>query len=763
MGASTSAKPTPLRNSYWVIPGKVLAGEHPGAANREATREKLQRLIDAGVDCFIDLTEPNEIRAYDRELPFSVEYLRKPIKDHGTPAQRVHMAEILDCMHDALQSGRCVYVHCRAGIGRTGTVIGCFLVERGLPGESALDELNRLWQQCERSHSWASIPETSDQTDYVLRWKRRGIFDDRGGLTTPDLKSADDEDDLRSGSGPALWAHLLGNGQQNSSASRPAPNAPRSPTSPGAPALAPAKGPAAGGSPAAAKGPAAGASSGARLPADAAPSVSTQPSPNASPPSALSSPLAAGAPRAVVANAARAAARESDGEELLTDPTSVSKLPQARTSRPDVPGWIGSGSATAPIASPGPNASSASDPAAAGSRSSPGTSPRTGRAGGSGSLGSARPDGAATAGANNAVPGKRGSTPKVRDAALANPPASTRLGNSGVSQSVEDAVDMDPLLDPEALTAASNLRDRFLGALVGLAIGDAVAAATQYRRPGSFPPVGDMLGGGPFELPRGAWSDDTAMALCLADSLLERNVFDARDQMERYRRWQQQGYLSATGQCVGITASTARAIAMAQWRRQALFGSHDPSQQDPEPLSRVAAAVLFFFATSGEAINQATEAARTTCQAPAVLDACRALACAMYAALTGQPKAIVLEKAALAVATPMSPAAPGSATEESPSGVGPGGAQRVGSSAPAALAAAVAAFGATDNFRDAILYAANLGGDSDVVAAVCGQLAGAYYSVKAIPTSWYNGLMQKELITGYADRLLAHAMVALSG
>ena len=319
-------------------------------------------------------------------------------------------------------------------------------------------------------------------------------------------------------------------------------------------------------------------------------------------------------------------------------------------------------------------------------------------------------------------------------------------------------MDADPLLDPEALSAASNLRGRFLGALVGLAIGDAVAAATQYRRPGSFTPVGDLLGGGPFDLPRGGWSDDTAMALCLADSLLERNGFDARDQMERYRRWQQQGYLSATGQCVGITASTAKAIAMAQWRRQALFGSHDPSQQDPEPLSRVAAAVLFFFATSGEAINQATEAARTTCQAPAVLDACRALARALYAALTGQPKATVLERAALAV-----PAGTASATSASAGGAGPAGAPRVGSSAPAALAAAVEAFGATDNFRDAILYAVNLGGDSDVVAAVCGQLAGAYYSVKAIPTSWYNGLMQKELITGYADRLLAHAMVGLGG
>ncbi|HEX4673920.1 MAG TPA: ADP-ribosylglycohydrolase family protein, partial [Steroidobacteraceae bacterium] len=93
------------------------------------------------------------------------------------------------------------------------------------------------------------------------------------------------------------------------------------------------------------------------------------------------------------------------------------------------------------------------------------------------------------------------------------------------------------------------------------------------------------------------------------------------------------------------------------------------------------------------------------------------------------------------------------------SGPSPG----TGGGAPAVLAAAIAAFGATSNFRDAILYAANLGGDSDVIAAVCGQLAGAYYSVKAIPTSWHNGLMHKELIADCADRLLAHAMLGLSG
>jgi ADP-ribosylglycohydrolase len=602
MGAATPPNPTPLRNSYWVVPGKVLAGEHPGGTTVEATRERLERLLAAGVDCFIDLTEPGELKPYDVELPLSIEYLRKPIRDHGIPAQRLHMAEILDCLHDALQSGRCVYVHCRAGIGRTGMVIGCLLVERGLAGDVALDELNRLWQYSERSQSWGSVPETDEQVGFVRKWKARGLFavGEFAAGAAPVL-----------GSGPVLGT-----------------------------------GPAVGMAPA----------------VDTASVVGTGPVPRAG-------PVLAGAP--------------------------------------------------------------------------------------------------------------------IRGGAVTNAPVGSELAhNLGVTAS-NLAIDDDPLLDPAALSAAQTLRDRFHGALIGLAVGDAVAAATQFRRPGTFTPVGDMLGGGPFDLPRGAWSDDTSMALCLADSLLECNEFDARDQMERYRRWQQEGYLAATGQCVGITASTARAIAIAQWRRQAFFGSHDPSQVDPEPLSRVAPAVLFFFATSGPAVDQATEAARTTCQSPVVLEACRGLASALYAALSGQPKAVVLERATMAAVNAAGAvtgngarsgvgAAAAIAGVEAGAGGGlsgggaaahhsPGASAGTGGGAPAVLAAAVAAFGATGNFRDAILYAANLGGDSDVIAAVCGQLAGAYYSVKAIPTSWHNGLMHKELIADCADRLLAHAMLGLSG
>jgi ADP-ribosyl-[dinitrogen reductase] hydrolase len=309
-----------------------------------------------------------------------------------------------------------------------------------------------------------------------------------------------------------------------------------------------------------------------------------------------------------------------------------------------------------------------------------------------------------------------------------------------VPPSAEALADADPLLDTATLVAARALRERFVGTLFGLAVGDAVAAATQFRRAGSFSPVGDMLGGGPFDLPRGAWSDDTAMALCLAESLLECNGFDPRDQVQRYGRWQQEGYLSCTGQCVGITASTARSLALAKWRRVVFPGSFDPEQLDPEPLSRIAPIALYYLASLETTLQQAADASRTTCQAPAVLDACRQLGRALNAALSGQPKARIL-----ADVTPITEAA-----------------AHMNNTAAAALAAAFWAFSSTDNFRDAVLCAANVGGNSDVVASVCGQLAGAHYGVSAIPPAWRNSLMQQDLIEGYADRLLAHGLVSLS-
>ena len=141
-------------------------------------------------------------------------------------------------------------------------------------------------------------------------------------------------------------------------------------------------------------------------------------------------------------------------------------------------------------------------------------------------------------------------------------------------------------------------------------MGDALAAHTQFRKPGSFAPIGDLLGGGPFDLPRGAWTDDTAMSLLLAESLLERDGFDAHDQVQRYARWQREGYGSATGQCVGISANVARSLANAQYKRQPVAGSHDPAQLDKDPLSRIAPVVMYFFADVSAGVARAAESAR---------------------------------------------------------------------------------------------------------------------------------------------------------
>lgn len=308
--------------------------------------------------------------------------------------------------------------------------------------------------------------------------------------------------------------------------------------------------------------------------------------------------------------------------------------------------------------------------------------------------------------------------------------------------------------DLESLGAVHRLRERFQGLLLGLAIGDALAAATQYRKPGSFLPVGDLLGGGPFDLPRGAWSDDTAMALCLAESLLEREGFDPYDQMERYLRWQQRGHLSATGDCVGITASVSRALASAAWRRASFSGSDDPQQLDKELLSRVGPAVMFQFADDGQAIEDAARSARCTCQAPLALAACRLFAAMLHAALAGRCKAEVMTPpSALWLAESPSPGLESLLRDEPSAEVG----------IVAALATARRAFAASGSFRAGALEVVNQGGDSDVHAAVFGQLAGAFYGVSAIPRVWRNSLIRKDLIADMADRLLTAALLGQAG
>jgi ADP-ribosyl-[dinitrogen reductase] hydrolase len=250
------------------------------------------------------------------------------------------------------------------------------------------------------------------------------------------------------------------------------------------------------------------------------------------------------------------------------------------------------------------------------------------------------------------------------------------------------------------------------------------------------------------------------MALLLAESLLEREGFDAHDQVQRYARWQREGYGSATGQCVGISASVARALATAQYKRQPFAGSHDPEQLDKDPLSRIAPAVMYFFADAPVAVAKATEAARLTAQAPMVLECVRLLAAMIHLALSGRDKPTVLRPPRELWITPNTRPEVLAIYDQSyarrtpPEITGGGGILQ-------ALEAALWAFHGSETFREGALLAANLGRDSDVVAAAYGQLAGAYHGVSAIPGIWRNSLMKQEVVIDSADRLLTHALVTL--
>ncbi len=160
----------PLPNSYWVLPGRLLAGEHPGGRDEIVTRRRIDLLLSAGVRSFIDLTQDEEMPSYAQHLPNKVEYWNLPIPDHSVPQNPSRMREIQQALAEGLSGSDAVYVHCRAGIGRTGTVVGCWLRERGMAPQDALDELNRLWRQCARAARWPGIPETAEQENYICQW-----------------------------------------------------------------------------------------------------------------------------------------------------------------------------------------------------------------------------------------------------------------------------------------------------------------------------------------------------------------------------------------------------------------------------------------------------------------------------------------------------------------------------------------------------------------------------------------------------------------
>lgn len=496
--------PTPLPNSFWIEPGRLLAGEYPGAPSEEETVERLQALTEAGVTFFLNLTQPDELPSYHPTLPqlrrdlapagqerLPLVHRNMPLEDHGLPESAEMMQEILDQLEGALKEGHLVYVHCRAGIGRTNLVVGCWMRRQGMTGAAAIKALNRLWKANARSASWKRVPEFNQEM-YVLSW----------------------------------------NGSPDAAAATPAPTRARK------------------------------------------------------------------------------------------------------------------------------------------------------------------------------------------------------------------------------ISASS----RYLGALVGMACGDMLGAVVEGRKGGEFEPLNDMPDGDTARLPLGAWTDDTAMALCLAHSLLDKQGLDPNDLAERLWLWHQEGLLSSTGEALRKRAAVSKALATARWSEKPFSGSHDPKQWEPESISRAGVAALFWRHSPQDALAFAVDASRVTHQSPGILDACRYYAALMLVALNGTPKQdLALEAWRVLSKHHLNPLKSQIATLAQ-SAILPTNAPRDGSHpAASALHRVLWVLSETDNYRDGLLRVVNLGGDSDVQGALFGQLAGALYGIDAIPKAWRAALLRRDLLETTAQRLLSAA------
>lgn len=471
----------PIPETYWVSPGRVLAGEYPGSPSRANAMDRLRRFLSAGVTAFVDLTEPGELKSYEPLLPLQapdgrrIEYLREPIPDHGVPPNREAMRQILATIDGALEAGHVVYIHCRAGLGRSATVAGCWLADHGDPAADPLELLQQCWQQSAKSWIWPNIPETAGQTTFVREWRLR--------------------------------------------------------------------------------------------------------------------------------------------------------KPEARLAR----------------------------------------------------------------------------------------------------------------------TVAGGTADRVRGALLGLAAGDAAGFAHQCGRPDD-----------------GCWTQHTALALCLAESLLARNGPDPRDQIERYIRWQREGHLSATGLPSTPTPDVAKALATYQWRGQRMAGRHDPRDRSTAALPRVLSAVAWGAAGPAAAVHLAGESARTTHQSPFVVDSCRFLGAMLTGALHGAAPADICKGlyepvAGIWSARPLKPsvaaafrAVRGQRQEAVAASTGPADAVQAVVRARSAL---------SDDFEQSVRRACSGAFEPALEAALTGALAGAVFGAGSIPAGQLARLARLDVLESFASRLAQAAAV----
>lgn len=293
---------------------------------------------------------------------------------------------------------------------------------------------------------------------------------------------------------------------------------------------------------------------------------------------------------------------------------------------------------------------------------------------------------------------------------------------------------------------------KWQGCLMGLAVGDAVGASVEFKERGTFKPVTDMNGGGPFKLPKGYYTDDTIMALCLADSLLYSDGFDPKDQMNRYVNWMDFGHRSPTGTCFDIGSTTYNALDDYKFRGNPYAGNTSNYSSGNGAIMRMAP-IPMFFKTMDEVMLYSKQMSSTTHGSPFCLLSAELFSMTVKLALLGFSKDHILKEAInyidnndtlynskLTVLN--TDFYKKSIDEIKGSGF-----------VLESLEASLWCFFNTDNYKDAVLKATNLGDDTDTTAAITGQLAGAYYGIDDIPEKWVKQIYEYQEILDISDRL----------
>jgi ADP-ribosyl-[dinitrogen reductase] hydrolase len=293
------------------------------------------------------------------------------------------------------------------------------------------------------------------------------------------------------------------------------------------------------------------------------------------------------------------------------------------------------------------------------------------------------------------------------------------------------------------------IEDRAYGAMLGLAVGDALGVPLEFSERDSLPPVSDMIGGGPFGLNPGEWTDDTSMALCLADSLIAKQTLDEIDLLNRFVRWWKQGENSVNGRCFDIGITTREALArFVEFGTPAGRGPYNKMHAGNGSLMRLAPAAIFAAFDVSEAIGLAHRQSMTTHANAVAAKACEFFATCLIEAMRGVDKDTVLRSRFWFSHHELNDIAAGNWVGKTRDEISSSG------YVIATLEAALWCVHRTSSFEEAVILAVNLGHDSDTVAAVTGQLAGAVYGRSGIPKRWLEMLVGRKQIEDRVASLL---------